>query len=580
MAPALAAATLLVGSGPVAAQTTDSTEVCTEGRIGDIRVSTNDVFPIDEDSNILAKGFFGFMNAVHVKTHPGFIRRQLLFREGDCLDPFLLSESQRLIRNLRFIGPVSIYPEEMQAGQHRVFVDTRDEWSTQFDLGASYDQGFNLEVLELTEENFLGRGLYLEGEFRSYRERRDLSARLWQQRFLGRMDASIQVGSSRAGNFLNQYVTHPFLGEVGRWAGREAYQHRTQYFRYATDGAEPFTHVLLPVTDERLELSGAHRVGRPGRYYMVGGSLTRDVFDFRTQELVMAGRFGEAAPDTLSLASEILGQVRPIGATRASIHLASRRVHFREYRGLDALQGVRDVELGVDVGLSVGKSFGLLEPDDPAIRVPDDWLFRGRFRAGAPAGESLVLANAMIESRWEDGDWRDVLAETDLWLYGRASWLPYQTFWARAAYVGGIATSMPYQLTVGGRDGVRSLRDDKYPAGHTVIFTLEDRIYEGWPNWRAMDLGLTLFADVGRGWAGDVPYGTDSSWHTALGVGLRLGLPSGTSNVMRWDLAFPLEGGGPVFRVTVFERHGLRFGPSEDLLRRSRRFDIGPEYFN
>ena len=114
-----------------------------------------------------------------------------------------------------------------------------------------------------------------------------------------------------------------------------------------------------------------------------------------------------------------------------------------------------------------------------------------------------------------------------------------------------------------------------------MLFTLEDRIFLGWPAPGLMDMGLTLFADAGLVWAGDVPYGMNSGWKGTVGVRLRFGFPAGSRVVTRMDLAFPIggNGGGAVFRVTAFELTGILRGFAGPQLRRSRRVNVGPDQF-
>ena len=110
-------------------------------------------------------------------------------------------------------------------------------------------------------------------------------------------------------------------------------------------------------------------------------------------------------------------------------------------------------------------------------------------------------------------------------------------------------------------------------------FVAEDRIVLPWPTDTA-DLGLTFFGDLGRVWAAEAPYGVDSGWQAAAGFGLRIGLPNGTRNVWRTDLAFPIggAGGGPVFRVNL-EMNKLRSGFQTPEAARSNRFRVGAETF-
>ena len=140
----------------------------------------------------------------------------------------------------------------------------------------------------------------------------------------------------------------------------------------------------------------------------------------------------------------------------------------------------------------------------------------------------------------------------------------------------------PFQLTMGGRGAVRGLEEEDFPAGRRVLLTLEDRILVHWPAPELFDMGFTLFADAGRGWSGEVPWGVDSGWKGAVGAGLRLGFPAGTRVVARLDLAFPLgmdSSRGPIFRVTLLELLGVREGFADAQAERSRRMRVGPDYF-
>jgi hypothetical protein len=125
---------------------------------------------------------------------------------------------------------------------------------------------------------------------------------------------------------------------------------------------------------------------------------------------------------------------------------------------------------------------------------------------------------------------------------------------------------------------VRSLVDDALPGGRQLLLVAEDRLRLGWIPASAFDLGATVFTDWGRVWAGDAPYGTSSGWRGAAGLGLRLAFPSGSRNVWRPDLVFPVgpgARGGPIFRVTM-ELNRFRGGFTTPDADRSRRFHFGP----
>ena len=51
---------------------------------------------------------FRFLNKIHNRTSDSFIKRELLFREGEPLDPDLVAESERNLRKHAFLDDVRI----------------------------------------------------------------------------------------------------------------------------------------------------------------------------------------------------------------------------------------------------------------------------------------------------------------------------------------------------------------------------------------------------------------------------------------------------------------------------------------
>jgi hypothetical protein len=574
----------LVSASPAGAQSAASTTapdsaVCAGGVISSISIDSRPVYNPESTRIAPLAWTYHFLNLLHVNTNESFIRRELLFQEGDCFDPFLLTESYRLLDQYGFMMAEEVSNTDDGAGGQRVNVATRDEWSTKVDIAPAYDDGLHVERFQVTEENFLGNGIFAEFTHYDRRETRTQSFGLRTPRFFGRSDAGIAAGTTRTGRFIDQYWRYPFLGETNRVAIRQGFVYGTDYFAYGTDGADPvFGQVLLPVRREQAELSGAYRFGDPGASVILGASLTRDVVTFPLRIEGAGSDFD--VRDTLPVSREppeLGDQLREFSATRLAVHLGTRRIRYREYIGLDALRETYLAGLGIFAGATVGRTLPILG----VRRAPreNDWYARGHVSLTHPVGSSLIHAGASIEARQIASGWRDVLAEGEFVAYGRARWLPGQTLFLRVSSAGGWGTTLPYQLSLGGREGVRSLPEDRFPGGRMLRFVAEDRIVLPWPTDTA-DLGFTLFGDLGRVWAADAPYGVDSGWHAAMGLGLRIGLPNGTRNVWRTDLAFPISGdaNGPIFRVNL-ELNKLRSGFSTPEVVRAHRFRVGAETF-
>jgi hypothetical protein len=591
----VAAARALIPDGAAGQSATlDTLSACPEGRITAIFVDTHSIYDVGQvhDGGLLG-WVYGTANALHVKTRESFVRRELLFHVGDCYDHLLIEESGRILRNYSFLARADVYPVDQPDGNKHVVVDTQDEWTTRVDLGLSFDSGLQLEALELSEENLVGQGIQASVFYRQRKERQDIGGRVGLPRlFHTRTDASVSAGRTRSGTFLQEQVAYPFVGEVGRLALRQAYSRRDELFPYVvSDPALPYSHVLLPNLDERVELSVAGRLGRPGNLTMFGLGVSRETLDFEgfpgSLEIARENDFSNTAPAPPGVEDDVRHQVHPLSTTRVDFFLGQRNIRFARVRGLDALTGIQDIQLGTDLGLTLGRSIDVLSAS--GLEGANDLYARMRFFAAHDPGTSYIFLNVGAEGRdilsgGEDGDgWQDLIGEVDLYGYLRSRKTPDHTFFARVSGAGGWSMNTPFQLTLGGRQSVRGLREEDFPGSRRVLLTVEDRYFvRNWPAPTVFDLGLTLFADAGRVWAGEVPYGVDSGWKGTIGGGLRLGFPTGTRGLARLDLAFPLgmdNTRGPIFRVTLQELLGLRVGFQDPQLQRSRRLTVGPDYF-
>ncbi len=582
-----------VGAPATAQEEPDLPTQCTTGRITHVFVDNHSIYDLDQMEGIgILRGVYELANMLHIKTRDGFIRRELLFAEGDCYDPMLLEESGRILRNYGFIARADVFAVDQPDGSKHVVVDTQDEWTTRVDIGVSVDDGFQLERFSVTEENLLGRGVLGAVFLRQRKERQDLGARFELPRVFGsRTDVSFAAGQTRDGSFVDERIAYPFVGEVGRFALRQAFHRRDELFPYAAgDSNAGFSHLLLPYLDERVEVSVAGRLGKPGNLTLLGFGVSRQTLDYGnfpgSLEVAIDNDFGNPAPAPAGTADLIFAQVQDASTTRLNFFVGQRNLRFARIRGLDALNGDRDLQLGTDIGLTLGRSVNVLSARD--LDATDDLYTRLRIFGGHDPGTSFLFFNAGLEGRrvFSGGrsgtGWRDVVGEADLYGYVRSRRMPGHTFFARISAAGGWSLDAPFQLTLGGREALRGLNEEDFPGSQRLLLTLEDRIFVRWPAPQLLDMGLTLFAEAGRVWAADVPFGIDSGWKGTMGVGLRLGLPAGTRGVARLDLAFPVgmdNRRGPVFRVTLFEALGLTSGFEDSQLRRSRRITVGPDYF-
>jgi len=565
---------------------------CPAGSISHVFVDNHSIFDLDEIAVQRLEWAYALANKLHIRTRPGFIRRELLFRTGDCYQPFLLQDSERILRRLPFISNADVYGLEQSDGSWHVVVDTRDEWSTRPEITAEFENGIRIRRVALTELNLVGRGIQLSAFYSQDKANHQAGAEVFSPQFLGtETDIRIGGGETRVGQFVRGGFTYPFHGEVGRSAWRVFGSLSEDYFDFSTGGGEDPDHVLLPLREERVELTYARRFGEPGSLTVLGGGLSRELVRPmgypESIRLAPGGDFGSLEPIDPAQAGELEDQSFFASGTRINLLFGQRNIRFIQREGLDALKGITDVEVGTDVSLTLSRTVSV--PFGGG--VPDDLDARFRFYAGAAPGDLTVASQLALEGRQIFSDpandhsgWRDLLAEADLLVYWQPSEYRNHTVLGRVSAAGGWTVDRPFQLTLGGRSGVRGYQDDRFPGARRIVLNVEDRIYLGWPAPDLFDMGLTFFADAGHMWAGDVPFGADSGWKGTVGLGLRLGLPAGSQSVARIDLAWPLGSGGfpsrPVLRISLADLLGLQPGLDDDQLRRTRLLEVGADRFS
>ncbi|MBT8487196.1 MAG: BamA/TamA family outer membrane protein, partial [Gemmatimonadetes bacterium] len=115
----------------------------------------------------------------------------------------------------------------------------------------------------------------------------------------------------------------------------------------------------------------------------------------------------------------------------------------------------------------------------------------------------------------------------------------WASLYVRGRVSGGWNTDRPFQLRLGGRESIRAYSEDAFPGGRLLFGSVEQRFTVEALSPSFADVGLAAFADAGRMWAGDAPFGRDSGWQAGVGAGLRIS-PAGGRRVFRADVMLPL----------------------------------------
>ncbi len=74
------------------------------------------------------------MNSTHVNTNEKIIRKNLLFAAGDTISPLILSDNERILRQLPYIDDARIIVVPVSDEEADIIVVTKDVYS----IGGSY----------------------------------------------------------------------------------------------------------------------------------------------------------------------------------------------------------------------------------------------------------------------------------------------------------------------------------------------------------------------------------------------------------------------------------------------------------
>ena len=95
------------------------------------------------------------LNKTHFNTNENIIKKNLLFSEGDKISPLILSDNERLLRQLPFIDDARIIVVPVSDEEADIIVYTKDVYS----LGASYTyKGLKKGSLSIFDKNIFGMG--------------------------------------------------------------------------------------------------------------------------------------------------------------------------------------------------------------------------------------------------------------------------------------------------------------------------------------------------------------------------------------------------------------------------------------
>lgn len=466
----------------------------------------------------------------HKTTDPSVVRRFLQLRIGGKCTEERRAETERVLRAQPFLANATVTATPSGEGNVTIDVETVDEIPVV--LGGSF-HGLRPTSLKFGNSNLLGRGQYVAADWQQGGAYRDGYGARFVDYATFHSPVRLTLDAARAplGGHELATLERPFFTNYQRSAWHTGISFTDDFVDFSRVGDDPLS---LGVNRTIADAGAVGRVDIGGTRIFLGGLLTYEHMTTHDEGVVISdsGLVRETG-------SALVGRYPSYHTTRLSVVAGVRLLGYRRVEGYDALYGTQDLPQGIQVGTQFGRGVPHLGTSN--------WLFGGDVLAGHSIGTSYIGTRVSSEIQTGSGSWSGFATTARLAYYAKPG--RHHTVIASGELAGAWRSALPFELTIGDyRSGVRGLAGSEEAGAQRVAGRLEDRWSIGrMRSW--LGYGVAAFADAGKVWAGDVPFGTTSPVRLSVGVSLLAAVPAQSQTMWRMDIAVPVNRGPGVRRA-------------------------------
>lgn len=517
-----------------------------------ITIKIGDIF---EDSS----GAYGYVNSLKIQTMESVIRTELLFREGDTFDPYLIKQSARNLRLQRFLRQIKITPT-FDGDAVDVAVEARDSWTLIPYVSYSSGTGQRNRGIGISEGNFLGGATRIETKYEQSASRNSFGAAIQDPQFLGTRHNFLIGASDRSDGTTSRFAYGlPFrslmqrdawsfdgssANTVGRlWdAGTESYifrQHLNNFdalYTFAGPSAQPAQEddPYTGIYKGQWVLSQRYSVGYS---YSDATFIQADEQDYEDLNL---------DPSTVSNNPADLATDR-----RFSGPLFQYQTIHPEYISMnyiDRFDRVEDYNLGDESLVNMQIAPRAIGSRDNSIiatanrskgwKTSNSAFIRGEI-GGATRYDATMeeLQNTILRTEWKA---YSVLGD----LYMGERFFGRHTFASQFFIDFGEKLDKDRQLLLGADTGLRGYETNTFAGDKRMVLNLEERSHIADDLFQLVSLGTAVFVDVGGATSAALGDLLTSDLYGDAGVGLRFCFPRASGGgIVRIDVAVPFRDG-------------------------------------
>lgn len=494
--------------------------------IGEITIDNRNIFSSAELNE--GKPLARLVNRLHVRTRPGVIRHQLLFRPGDRYSRRLLDESERILRGDPYFYDASIRPVRYRDGKVDVVVTTNDVRTFSPGIGFGRSGGINTSGVDLRELNFLGTGTAVSVAHSKGIDRSETAVSLSDAHaFDTWMSVNMRYSNNSDGASRSLSVDRPFYALDVRTAG----------------GVSGSDTVQVDSLYDRGQVVDQFR--DQGRFLEAYAGVSSGLRDDWVRRWSIGATYDEHRFATTPAWTHmtLIPEERKFVYPWVRFELVQDE--YIKLRNRDQIGRTEDFYLGTTATVRLGWADTAFGSNHSAL------LFETSAKRGmTPTDRSTLLLSAKFDGRYERGDLQNAMLQGSIRYYAQQSsrWLFFGVLQGTA----GRHLDLDNQLLLGGDNGLRGY-PLRYQGGDArALLTLEQRYFSSWYLLSRFRIGGAVFFDTGRTW-GTAPLATPSlGLLSDGGFGLRIGNSrSGFGNVLHVDLAFPFNGDRSISRVQL-----------------------------
>ncbi|MFM1847949.1 MAG: hypothetical protein RL417_1423 [Pseudomonadota bacterium] len=486
--------------------------------------------------------FYQTANQLKINTRKEVVQKELLFKEGDIFDPFLIKESERNLRSLGFLRQVEIAPTAGDADSVDVTVTVQDTWTFIPQLGFSSGTGRNTMSAGAAENNLLGLGKRLEFLYREDEDRKSLEGVYEDDRFAGTRNRLLAAYFDRddGERFIGSYGL-PFRSLVEKNSWSVDADVGDTIGRLFQNGEERFIF-----RQERADLGARYTVARgdPEKRllrYSAGYSYIEELFsEADDQDYEDLGLEPGNPPNNPDLLADDRRYTGPL------LSYEVIEPDFISMNYIDRFDRVEDYNLGLHYLFSGVLAPEFLGSNHDAILFNATRTEGYRFSRG-----SFLRADIGVSTRIQESDLVNNLIRVEAKYYNVlgdlsvGSWSLGKHTLATNFYIDyGSELDKDREFLLGADNSLRGYKAKTFTGDKRLALNIEERAHLYDDVLKIMSIGTAVFFDGGGTTNQALGNIFTHEFYSDIGVGLRFGFPRSTNgSVIRLDLALPLRDG-------------------------------------